>query len=482
MNQHVTELLDAEGLRHAGRVPPTPFRVDLGSDGTLVVQHLLRVLPGKRVVGRGEWNGRSVLAKLFIAAGSARHWAKEKSGIEALHAAEVATPDLLLAIALPAGGHLLLTSFLDGAVSLAEDWQRATLLPAGHGDALKVLCPAFRMLGALHAKGLVQEDLHLGNFIRHEGRLLVIDGDAVRAVSPGKPLDVPDAMPNLALLLAQVPLAWDEHRQPLLEAYAAGGGASSGDDLRLAQEVHRSREWRLKDYLGKTLRDCTLFSVSRSALRFCAVLREARDELWPLLDAPDEAIRQGKMLKDGRTCTVAQVGEDERKVVIKRYNLKSLGHALQRFWRPSRAWHSWREGHRLLFFGLATPKPLALIEERIGPLRRRAFLLNEFCPGLSLMQCLSADREPAAEMASAIIGLFETLNRLRISHGDMKATNLLWHEGRIVLIDLDAVEQHRSARSYARAWRRDRARLLRNWPESSVLQQWLDRNLPVASS
>ena len=285
-----------------------------------------------------------------------------------------------------------------------------------------------------------------------------------------------------AMLLAQLPLAWDEHRQPLLEAYAAGGGASSGDDLRLAQEVHRSREWRLKDYLGKTLRDCTLFSVSRSALRFCAVLREARDELWPLLDAPDEAIRQGKMLKDGRTCTVAQVGEDERKVVIKRYNLKSLGHALQRFWRPSRAWHSWREGHRLLFFGLATPKPLALIEERIGPLRRRAFLLNEFCPGLSLMQCLSADREPAAEMASAIIGLFETLNRLRISHGDMKATNLLWHEGRIVLIDLDAVEQHRSARSYARAWRRDRARLLRNWPESSVLQQWLDRNLPVASS
>ncbi len=482
MNSPVINFLNAEGLRQAGRVPPTPFQVDLGGDGTLVVQNLLRVLPGKRVVGRGEWNGRSVLAKLFIAAGSARHWAKEKAGIEALHSAGVATPELLLATALPAGGHALLTSFLDGAVSLADDWQRVAFLPAGHGDALNVLCLAFRMLGTLHAKGLVQEDLHLGNFMRHEGRLLVIDGDAIRAVFPGKPLGLPAAMPNLALLLAQLPLAWDGHRQSLLEAYIAGGGANIGDDARLAQEVRCLREWRLKDYLGKTVRDCTLFSVSRSALRFCAVLREARDQLWPLLDAPDEVIRQGILLKDGRTCTVAQVGEDARRVVIKRYNLKCFGHAMQRFWRPSRAWHSWREGHRLLFFGVATPKPLALIEERVGPLRRRAFLLNEFCPGISLLQCLSPDREPAAEIAQEIIGLFETLNRLRISHGDMKATNLLWHEGRIVLIDLDAVEQHRSAKSHARAWRRDRARLLRNWPESSVLHQWLDRNLPVASS
>ena len=482
MNPSAIELLAAENLRQAGRAPATPFQVDLGGGGTLVVQRLLRVLPGKRVVGRGEWNGCSVLAKLFVAAGSTRHWAKEKAGIEALHAAGVATPELLLAIALPTGGHLLLTSFLDGAVSLAEDWQRVAVLPAGYGDALDVLCPAFRMLGALHAKGLVQEDLHLGNFLRHEHSLLVIDGDAVRAVSPGKPLGGADAVPNLALLLAQLPLAWDDHRQPLLEAYAAGGGAKIVDEDGLAQEVCRSRAWRLKDYLGKTLRDCTLFSVSSSVFRFCSVWREARDELRPLLDAPDEAVRQGQILKDGRTCTVAQVGEDGLGVVVKRYNLKSLGHAMQRFWRPSRAWHSWREGHRLLFFGVATPKPLALIEERIGPLRRRAFLLNEFCPGLSLMQCLSADREPAAEMASEIIGLFETLNRLRISHGDMKATNLLWHEGRIVLIDLDAVEQHRSARSYARAWRRDRARFLHNWPESSVLYQWLDRNLPVVSS
>ena len=112
-------------------------------------------------------------------------------------------------------------------------------------------------------------------------------------------------------------------------------------------------------------------------------------------------------------------------------------------------------------------------------MRRRAFLINAFCPGLSLLQCLDADQAPPDEVAREIVSVFATLHRLRISHGDLKATNLLWHEGRLVVIDLDSVVQHRSARSYERAWRRDRARLLRNWPESSALYRWLDNSLPA---
>ena len=480
MHQTPIELIDAEGLRQAGRVPTTPFQVGLGGDGTLVMQYLLRVLPGKRVVGRGEWNGRSVLAKLFVAAGSARHWAQEKSGIEVLQQVGIATPEMVLSAALPGGGHVLLTSFLEGGVSLASLWQPLASSPAGQADALEVLCPAFDMLGAMHAKGVLQEDLHLGNFLRCEDRLWVVDGDAVRAVSPGKPLAERDALPNLALLLAQLPVAWDDWRAALLAAYRSGGGAAIADLSGLANEVARARAWRLKDYLGKTIRDCSLFSVTRSALRFCLVLREEGAALSAVLAAPDAAMAQGRLLKDGRTSTVAQVEQGGRLLVVKRYNLKNLRHALGRLWRPSRAWHSWREGHRLLFFGVATPRPLAVLEERVGPLRRRAFLVSAFCPGPNLLQCLEADQEPAAEMAREIVLLFATLHRLRISHGDLKATNLLWHEGRLLVIDLDAVVQHRSARSHARAWQKDRVRLLRNWPSSSVLHQWLDKNLPPA--
>ena len=50
-------------------------------------QTLLRILPGKRVVGGGVWRGRRVLAKLFVAEGSARHWQRECDGLAALAAA-----------------------------------------------------------------------------------------------------------------------------------------------------------------------------------------------------------------------------------------------------------------------------------------------------------------------------------------------------------------------------------------------------------
>lgn len=108
--------------------------------------------------------------------------------------------------------------------------------------------------------------------------------------------------------------------------------------------------------------------------------------------------------------------------------------------------------------------------------------MNTLCAGPNLLDHLAphvASGPPAAE-SSALRTLFATLHRERISHGDLKATNLLWQDGRVVLIDLDAMQQHRSDASHARAWGKDRARLLRNWPADSGLHRWLDAELPPA--
>ena len=70
------------------------------------------------------------------------------------------------------------------------------------------------------------------------------------------------------------------------------------------------------------------------------------------------------------------------------------------------------------------------------------------------------------------------LLRSRISHGDLKGHNILWHNDRCLLIDLDAVHQHSSHGSFVRAFKRDRARLLRNWPQDSPLYLLLDKHLP----
>ena len=477
-------LLDAVALREAGRVLVTPFAVALGGGEQLQVSRLLRILPGKRVVGEGRWRGRAVLVKLFVADGSARHWAKEKNGIVALTRFAIDTPSLLLSEPLPGSGHVLLTDYLTHSQSLAEAWSELADLPPGNTAALAVLCPAFSLLGRLHAGGLVQDDLHLGNFLRStQGteRFWVIDGDAVRAVSPGAPLDEGRSLANLAILLAQLPPAWDAHQPLLLAAYRDGGASPIANLTALCGAVDRVRAQRLGDYLGKALRDCTLFAVERGVFRFSAVVRAEREALSPVLEQLDASVAQGRLLKDGRTCTVACVEAPQCTLAVKRYNLKSAGHALGRCWRPSRAWHSWREGHRLRFLGIPTPAPLALVEERFGPLRRRAFLVNEYCPGIDLLSLLVPEHEPEVAVGEALLASLGALHQARISHGDFKASNLLWHDGRVFIIDLDAVEQHRTARAYAPAWRRDRARLLRNWPADSPLHRWLDAHLPAAA-
>ncbi|AKU10407.1 hypothetical protein AzCIB_0502 [Azoarcus sp. CIB] len=307
------------------------------------------------------------------------------------------------------------------------------------------------------------------------GRLYLIDGDAVTTATA--PLASKPAARDLAMLIAQLPRTWDGALAPLLDAYR-DGGAPPLDDAVLARALRHERAWRLRDYLAKTGRDCTLFRVRRSLHRFEAVVRGEADALAPLLADPDRWIESGHSLKRGNTCTVARVELGGRQLVIKRYNLKHLGHAISRAWRPTRAWHSWREGHRLALFGIPTPKPLALIEERWGPLRARAWLVTEYCGGPDMRAHLEPDAAPAPAEAASLKTLFDTLYRERISHGDLKATNLLWDGNKSLLIDLDAAHQHATIAGFHRAWRRDRARFLRNWPADSPLHRWLDAMLP----
>lgn len=462
--------VDTVTLRDAGREPAMPCRIALTEGRELELLRALRVLPGKRVVAEARLDGAPMLAKLFIADGAERHLRRERDGIQALLAAGIETPEIIAETALPGGGQLLATRFLPDAVSLAERWA-VSPRPPGDTEAITLIRPALALLARMHAAGLAQSDLHLGNFLLDGDRLLVIDGDAVERHD--RPLTPQQATDNLAILLAQLPATWDAYAPALLKAYAA---PCDGDGLSAA--IRRVRDWRCRDLLKKSVRNCSLFAVSQTATRFSSVRRELADALRSLTADPDRAIALGDLLKNGNSATVARVNVSGQQVVIKRYNLKSPAHALSRLLRPSRAWHSWHAAIRLCFAGVATPRPLALVEERWGPLRRRAWLMTAHCSGAHLGQLLCANEEPPAAIAEGIIKTFTALREARITHGDLKATNLLWDGNELQMIDLDATACHSTSGRFSDAWQRDRSRLLRNWPENSVLVDWLDRNLP----
>lgn len=461
-------------LKHAGRSPALPLSLSLSDStgtSTLRLQRLLRVIPGQRYVGVGEWCGRPVLAKLLVGSKASRHFERERMGAQLLAERQQSTPQLLAHGLREGEGGWLLFEYLDGSQGLGDAWQAVANEPPLSEGQQSVLAEALAALAGMHAQGLWQADLHLDNVLRHQGRLYLIDGGAVHAEGTRQPLSRARALENLGLFFAQLPGCFDPFLEELVVHYLLVNGEHALPLELLQQEVARQRRGRLSAYLKKLGRDCTEFSAQRGLMGLQVVRREEAAGLHGLLADPDGAIEAGKSLKRGRSSTVALVDVGGRSLVIKRYNIKGFGHWLKRFWRPSRAWHSWVEGNRLGFLGIATPKPLAIIERRWCGLRGRSYLVTECIAGDNLLTRLPPDSQRPApdEELQALQRLMADLARERISHGDLKGTNLLWDRNQWALIDLDALCQHAREGRFRAAFRKDRARLLRNWPAESIL-------------
>ncbi|MGN8274223.1 lipopolysaccharide kinase InaA family protein [Pseudomonas sp. SMN5] len=471
-------------LKSVGRHPVLPLSLELADaagPAQLQLLSLLRVLPGQRYVGAGVWRGRPVLAKLLVGSKAARHFQRELQGVRLLAEQGLTTP-LLLADGLKEGeGGWLLFELLEDAQSLGDAWKQVEHLPLLDDEQAAVLAEALGAIAQLHSKGLWQEDLHLDNLLRHGGQLYLIDGAGIRAETAGQPLSRHKVLENLGVFFAQLPKSLEPFNEELLVHYLLSNAEHALPMEALQKQIDKVQAWRLKDFLEKVGRECSLFSVQRGAFGLRAIRREEEAAMVPVLDQADALLDRGHLFKTGGAASVGKVDVNGRNLVIKRYNIKNFAHWLKRFWRPSRAWHSWREGHRLAFLGIATPKPLALLEKRFLWLRRSAYLVTEHLSGPDIIErfapYVESGEAPEPELL-ALDRLFADLIRERISHGDFKGHNLFWQHDRWALIDLDSMCQHRTQASFAPAYARDRARFMRNWPEDSRLYRVIDQRLP----
>ena len=387
-----------------------------------------------------------MLVKLFF---RARDHARERAGLARLHAAGIPAPALRWLVELP-GAWLLATAFLPGAQSLAE---RIRTAPEAEVDIAATL----ELLGALHRAQLIQTDPHLDNFLFCDGKPYIIDGAGIH---PAKNKNARRA--NLALFLAQFEPCWDHRLLALLPAY----GTPPPDPAALAREVLRARQRRLRDYRAKCLRTCGEFVIERGWDRFVARRRDCADpRLAELLAVPETGIAAGHWLKDGNTASVLRISDAGSDLVVKRYNIKHWRHGLSRAPRRSRAWVAWQNANMLALLGVSTPQALALLEHRLGPLRRSAYLISEYSAGVPLQDWLRQQGETVVPdwLDRALLDILAALAAARISHGDLKASNFLVQDARLLLIDLDAMRLHRCAWRFRRTRRRDLARFLDNW-------------------
>lgn len=353
----------------------------------------------------------------------------------------------------------------------------------------RLLLEVARMARVMHSHGICHRDFYLCHFLLHTER----DGD-------------PQAAPRLSLIDLHRALIrpWFLPRwirkdiaglyfsardigltrtdlcrfikaysgKPLRQALQEQGGFWA-DMQAMADKVWR-RELRKQDArLRRRVLQNSAEVICQQSWSQLALINRAhwQPALQAVLDDPDRVLSTGTMLKDGDSTTVVRVNVNNQSWVIKRYNLKTLGYALSRLLRPSRAWQCWASAFRLQQAGIDTPAPLLMIEKRWGPLRRQAYYVSAYVPGQDVLALLGdkpADAEHWQSVMRLFADLFRRLRQHRLIHGDLKATNFIvtqpWTEqARLVVLDLDATRlEHRDAR-FMKYHQRDLKRFNANW-------------------
>lgn len=461
--------ITSEELRRADRTLPVPFQISLaGCEERLFCDEVVRIVPGKRLVAYGMWSGKPVVAKLFYSFGSAkRHVERDVAGIETFIASGIPTPKLLFqGVAQKNKVQVLIFERIADAASLDQLWQNKAA-----PDELTTLMRAITIeLATQHVVGVVQRDLHLNNFLVTKKQIYTLDGGSITQVEGVLPKE--PSLDHLALFFAQLGVGTEKLQEDLFQTYSkARGWLVKKADIEFLRKA--TQKWTHKRWLRfqkKIQRDSTTFIRIRTpskagmydnayqAKYFMEFIKNP--EIF--FNDPDVQI-----LKAGRTSTVIKVRLDKRDFVVKRYNIKSKWHWLRRCFRSTRAAHSWNLAQRLQLFSIPTPKPVAYIEKRFLGLRGKSYFVMECIDGEHAGKYFAdyqSDDPQYAIMAERITQLFINLAKLRLTHGDLKMTNILIeHKHRPLLIDLDGMAEHRSVFRLMRAFDKEWLRFMQNW-------------------
>lgn len=177
--------------------------------------------------------------------------------------------------------------------------------------------------------------------------------------------------------------------------------------------------------------------------------------------------------KDGSRSLVGKhTLADGSECVLKYYYPKNLAKKINYGLRGSRAMRSWIAARVFESLGIPTPSTLLIHEEK-GTSRimlKQSFLACLLAPGISLSEVTEDEDEAKLRMiASQLKEAFAIMAAYRISHGDLKANNIIVDtEHRIRFIDLDGTTILSTEKKWVQLWERDRKRLLKNWPEGSL--------------
>ena len=426
-------------------------------------EKVLRDVPGVRKVVLGTLDHQKVVAKFFMHhAKGPLHQQTELINHDELVRGGVLTPRVIYADKDAEDHPVIIYECIEQTADSHAVWNSPCA-----DTRLSFLKTVVGILALEHIQGLCQHDLHPSNFIIVHEKCYTLDPASIDVYKGGVPTLA--CLENLGELCAQIAIPFYEDYRYAVETYCHIRKWSCDEQMLRIIEAWQNnyREKREKKYVEKLFRGCTRILYFQSFFKVIACWREKyTPAMQAMLSNIEAAIKTGAFLKAGNSNTVVKVPVEDYQVVVKRYNLKNTRQRIKRFFGQNKAKKSWMNAGRLFFHHVPTPMPIALVEHKWGPFRRVVYFISEYVEGQTLKTFLKQQNLTKQEKTfifSEIKSLFKSLQRLRLSHGDMKATNFLVTKNSVMMTDMDAMQRHTSLRTFKKAQARDIKRFLKNF-------------------
>lgn len=450
-----------------------PLYLPLPTGEEIQLTESLRVIPGKRITARGIWQEKDVIVKVFFKPRKAEYYAeRDRAGVSAMLQGGVITPNLYYSGATQVKGvHVLIFEYINSTTSLTELWESAK----DPKTQLRLLVKATHTIAKQHNAGLVQMDMHTGNFILGSGRVYSLDGDAIKRLTKRKSgLRLKVGLKNLAMLIAQMSFVHEISEQQIFVAYCNFRNRKPVKryypyfEKQIAKQTKRLRH----KVLEKTLRECSSF-VSLSSLTLRAILsrEQAKTELPSLLHVLDKKVKEQPPAVEIYKSTAyecVKLPSDNRELVIKRYALR---HLFEGFWSAlgrSKAKKAWINAHSLNLIRVPTIKTVAFCESGLFPWFGKSYLISEFVEGMSLDEFILHNEENDEAVLDAFSSLALTLKKLaraQITYGDMDASHFLVTKQGVLLTNFDKIKQHRDEERFEQSMQQNIYEFLQNWQD-----------------
>lgn len=468
-------------LLHTTLATPVPFLLPLREqDPPIYCEQIIRSVPKKRLVVFGTWNEQPVVAKIFYDSHAKSHSEYELEGVELLVSCGIPTPRVLLSTPIfKKHAYVLVFEQMTEAENLDEFWRNK----ADTEEWISVLHALTIELATQHVLGILQKDLHLKNFLLKGNQIYTLDGGTIDSF--GELLPKKESLDHLALLFSQLGVGTEELQHALFQTYTQARGwiVKRSETQFLYKAVKKCNMKRKKDYQKKIRRNCSAFAKKTRFLSTAMYDREHYSaDLLKFLTHPETAFSHPglEILKAGRSATIIKTQMADKTYVIKRYNMKNIWHWLRRTLRSTRAAESWRLANTLRLFGIATPKPIAFVEKRFLGLRSTSYLIMEYVDGPNLLQYFAhyqANDPRYEKVAERVMTLLKNIAKMQMSHGDLKATNILIENDQPLLIDLDGMKEYKKQSKANRIYKQEMKRFMQNWEAQPTVKALFEKFL-----